>query len=797
MQAELNPKRVELLSSQIATEKIKTTSHPQLLSVRDFFVREVSPTGVRIPKKDFENEKDLLASLFGEHRPFSQKTNEEKVHHFCLTLIFDAYKQLTCFDELEIVYSKVQGMIAQVIFLSMENIEKVVHLLKSENPFEEIKKETELQFGNLKRHLHSASETLRKNSFSTLIKGETTLSSIQIAKVLILPNGRINRGFIPCFTHCAVQGKKVLTLLYQNPDLIKMIEEIKAPSLDNSHSQTLIRAMLDLPPHSTISHVEAKIVLLATLVYGPIGKSLKFCKLSWYYQTLMTRTIYDLSCLIQQGCLIRHEGERINHYPMVIKNYEEAENEIWRLDPSGQLENGLYLWELPGIQSACLQLGNQDCKSACEKALAALFGDQLVQKKISTSDFLHLLVQMISQNESAREEFNLALMAFNSRTEPLLLRVLTTTYASLVQKKKHDHIQQKLQACWDMTVRDILKEGLLPDDLDLPELGVRQKVLTTLSGVIQHKVLISVSMEPTSGFYELFENEDEVPIAELNDFNFLFRRAVKEFILPLEGENWSEKELSYLRHSFSKLNEAVGQKGFVNKLLSNFDPTLKKITNGKKQWKAFTRLPHVNQKEAWEISFGFPFPKGFQKKKKAENRVKEHSLPSWIKEQKGVAPLLVEQAMTCRPVLEDKITSKQVEVMSLEAEKFVSEELRKYFQEKIRRMKDRASTLTQFTREVLDLILQMNNVKSAEEVGQLTALLTHVVIQKVLTPDQVKILQDARIEYPKKLRGQFVFTINPVNGNLEVFQWKEELIPLNQDEWSQAPNTFKLKKYLE
>lgn len=857
MQTELNPIRLDptpkdSLSSEIATDQIKTPSQLQVLAIKDLFLTEVSTVGLRIQKKDFECEKDLLNSLFGEHKPFSQKTNKEKIHHFCLTCLFEAYRELTSVEEIEIIHSKIQRLIAQVIFLSIENSEQLVQMIKSENPFEEIAKATEVQLENLKNLLGSVSEKTVNYSFSTFIKERIVISSIQIAKVLILSNGRLNRGFIPYLiqelsetkknelTPWAIQMQKVLKLLYDHPDLVKMIEEVKAPPQDNINSQNLVRAMLNLPPHSSITPVEAKIALVATLIYGPIGNSSKFCKLSWFYHTLMTRLIYDFSCLIHEGCLTRHEDGMVNQYPMVIRNYEEIENETWCLDPTGKLEKGPYLWELPGIQSACLQLDSQECKCFCEKALLILFDGQRegphIQKQISKVDLLHLLTQVTFRKEEGKEEFNLALMAFNSRTEPSLLRILTATYAALVQRKRHDLIQQMFENSWNMTIGEILSENPLPYNFNLPEFAsgpseqIRKNVLKTMNEEIRGKMLISISMERTSGFYEFFEKEGKKPITSFDDFNALLKRTInashrklksrswkkKDSSLTLAKRNWQSMEGSYLWYLVSKLRTAVNKGSFVDKLLSHIDPAITRIPELKRRWGAFNKLHRVNQKEALEMSLGLPTPKGFQRRKKAGMRIvelvnllrktdqrhpfinpsneKESSLLSWIRNPEEVDSLLSKQAMVCRQVQDDKITKQQVEIICTEAEKFVPEELQKYFQEKIKQSQNREATLFEFGQEILNLILQLNDVTSFEEVGQFTALLTHIVIQKVLTLEQIKILQDARIELPslidleQKTRGmRFAYTINPVNGNLEIFQWKEGLVPLNQEEWNQTP----------
>lgn len=278
-----------------------------------------------------------------------------------------------------------------------------------------------------------------------------TLLPRKIAKAIISgPNicnvGILNRikeifdGAYPFHKHL----QYVLTSLQHQIGLRSKIRLIEKPRSQMSSVNDLIRVTCGLPPHIEVTAWEAQktalSALLTDLTQGRVGSCFSTYLAINQLNGNLSKSLDDFHELLAFSSLTKKINGKQISYPVTIESSYHYRDKTVLVTREGQLENGAYIWESPGLVEACLVAGLNNPKECLLRSI------QQVYRDTPESCILPINPAILLKETVPSKALNVALMTFESQTNHLLLRTWETTIANMAESDEQcyaTHLFQK------------------------------------------------------------------------------------------------------------------------------------------------------------------------------------------------------------------------------------------------------------------------------------------------------------------------------------------------------------------
>ena len=803
------------------------------------------------PSSLFLHEKKMLKAALGPEIHNPDDKNKRVIYLHCLNLMNNALKQINEEDNFKVPYHHAQETIAKIVFLAHRDAAKTQEIVQSKDPAKKVNKAISSQVAAIKQHLDQIVAAHKKVGLQSIDNAYFVAFHLEIFKALMLPDGRLNVGLIPTLlkelfdeqsldTDWKKQTKAILEKIQSSKEIQLKAAGIKKPEANNTLANTLIRLTLDIPPEKDITDLDARIVATSGMIpvrQGPVGNCFVICNAIWFVTTVLDKTFTDFSQILQYGELIRMQGEQKLEYPIDFDISDPDLDTSFQINEFGKLKSGAYLWESPGILSACVQLGLKE-PQAVLKNFIQKFSDSKGKGggfEMTPRDFFGLLAKLSPINSSQDSLANQACLAFSSKTNMPLIHAWTSALAAMDQSQQSSSLHDKINNCWTATFADTWKQ--LHQEMS-PSLASK------IQGVFNEHIFGRMVIEydesvqtplaadgsSTAGSFVYFEQDLDASATTakpLHTYKDLTQYA-------LNSLNVVDKKLDTdvfltpgaCQKAITKIRAFINQGDkFADIVLSNYDDTLKAPAPLTEKWSKFQDFGKIggDNVHVFQLAMGFPLPTSVQagqataKERLAtiiqflrDQETKDHfietpaeeryemdsddhafTLPTdnptilpYVKSNEDINKMIESRIFQpCQVVTEAIITEEQKTALIKESLRLAPKELGQKYIDMAKGLNGK--TLHEYTQAMFKVLVKFNPGMDKATKSTLLAKFTNIVLYQALTNSQFKIIREATVLGPDtnwvdddEQRQQlldifFAFTLNPVTNNIEFFEIDE------------------------
>ena len=366
--------------------------------------------------------------------------------------------------------------IAKLIFLADRNPESTAALVDQKNPnlssssdsdpFTTAVKNLETAFDkeivNINNNINANVNKHIKFKYQNSDAVAFTITPIEIAKVLMTSGGLLNSGLIdsvkksffgPAETLFEHQRDMLTTLddLKKKPGLVKTLENITKPVNAESNANNIIRITLRLPSDALPTDTHAKITALSALLsdmrQGSVGSCFATSICIDVMGSLKEKVLSDFSEILSKGKVTRQSATDQSEFIPVLDIGDSTCQAAIDVSKDGSVKAlNCMVWDSPGLQSACRQLGIPDgqINGAILDALKTLYSQNNIADGRPITTSMEDIIGAIGDKQNAalsigayqkQERIDLALTAFNAETNASLLRAYESCVASMAEAK--------------------------------------------------------------------------------------------------------------------------------------------------------------------------------------------------------------------------------------------------------------------------------------------------------------------------------------------------------------------------
>lgn len=302
----------------------------------------------------------------------------------------------------------------------------------------------------------------------------------EIAKLLLTKRGTINWGIIELIARIFIDQENLrahqiqlsygLGMLKKSIKLRNEIENITGPKDPKASINEVIRASLILSDQEIIGANEARLTALMAVLscLSQEGEASCFAT-SLVRELLASHLIFslkDFKELLNESKLTRANRGIRRQIPYVKRMYDSNLDKTIVVTSKGffrteESEEGVPLWEAPGLMAVCRTIGFSDCQSAIQSLLKKLpfikgknldftvkfIIKKLCQEAVETSLSSKKLSDLISQS----------LFVFSSLTAQPLLKVWTNAIANLAESEESGVLKKATIRSIELTLASALE----------------------------------------------------------------------------------------------------------------------------------------------------------------------------------------------------------------------------------------------------------------------------------------------------------------------------------------------------
>lgn len=591
----------------------------------------------------FDSEQNLLDNLFKTHSSCSE-SDKKTILNFCSYLRIKANKeaQLNINDaaKVEILMDMAKQSLAKVIFLADQDPSKFASLIDINKLPETFSNIQNLFNSEIKNRLISLQNYKSHHDALPIQDASLALSVLKplaISKLLITSSGHLNLGLIDTIKKSFFNTTK--ELIQYEKELLQTLDDIEHSSLlqqqienikitTDSHlpSNDLIRISLHLPPTVTPTDVQAKIVVLAAILsdmrQGDVGSCFATSIAILMMSSLKGKVISDIDELLTQGCIVRTNATEQSEFIPVLDISDSALQSSITINKDGKvfLENQSgYLWNSPGIISACRQLNIAEID--VEHVIKSTINRHYTINKIAPSDTTEIspqivikyLVEGVSLShsftaEQLRELNNLASFAFSAETNTPLLRAWESCVASMAESQSNNYVRSKILSCVIKALESTWPKSTF-SDLTEQAKKVQNVVSTIINKAIQLRYDPQVEIQPKDTGDG---HSNMLGAFTLHDLNYGIKSiSAKPVQTPTEFKEFVSRKITLTKEELSKSHDANRPKylqivdtiqnflatpdknffSFLNKAIRAYDEENKDISWPLNSWENLEHLP--------------------------------------------------------------------------------------------------------------------------------------------------------------------------------------------------------------
>lgn len=313
-----------------------------------------------------------------------------------------------------------------------------------------------------------------------------------VAEILVTNDGTINTALIPCLKKPLLSSNsimnsyqkdmyRVLKLIRKKSSIKEKLEKIKKPESVYSTVNNLIRIQIEKTISDTIDDRDAIVTALTSILshlrQGPTGTCFSTHLGIVLLSSHIGQCLEDFQILLEKSKLTRWVNNTEKDFPFLLRMGNYKENYSFTISSNGEILNSappFYLWEAPGILSACRSIQIEDPKTVISTLLQELSKQDspielTIQSLLSLLADHQVIVKKIKAHEKMRL-FSLANFAFESQTRNGLLSVWENSIAEMAEGKEEGMIIPPLLNAISSPILEFLNTKLPVNYLSKQEL---------------------------------------------------------------------------------------------------------------------------------------------------------------------------------------------------------------------------------------------------------------------------------------------------------------------------------------
>ena len=750
-------------------------------------------------------------------------------------------------------YLAVKNFVSHVSFLAKNDLAGTAKLIQDnlESPFSAVRTSVNSVVAGITQRLDSIKAAHLKVGLQSPEHAYFVAFHLEIMKALVMPNGSLNVGLIPTLINGLLNDQQldlawkketraILQQIAASQDVQSKLMEVTKPDPKNQVSKDLIRVTLDLDPETDPTDVQAKIVAGAGIApnrQGPVGNCFVECNIDWFQRTIIGKCFENFGQLIKSGELTRNIGGQNLEFPYVFEIADNDLQKAFTASPDGQLASGAFIWESPGIQSACRQLGIKDAQAAVKQVCSNLFDGS--HSSVTPRDLLLELAKLSQRKESQEYLGTLACVAFNALTNMAILHALASSMAAMDQSQQKDSLHKKLAKCWGLTFNGVWNE--------LKQAKVDPKLITRVSQVFNQQINermdirynedvqtpLAADGSSTAGSYVYYEHNsagsavNDTPLHTYSDLTNFALHSLDATDQAIKKEGLEQNETTPYQQVVGKIRDFINKGDvFASLALSNYDPSVKKIPDLNAKWTKFTSFGQIggDNTNVFKIFYGKDLPDPtkaggnsarerlvsiieFLRAREKEDHFLEHpelmtnyemdtddhalllnannpSIRPFIESSEDINKMIDERIVApCQEISNATITSAQKDQLLNASLQLIPTELSDKFTEFVANCN--GNTIHEYAQQVWNEVLALNPDLDDQGTSELLAQFTNIVLYRVLTSEQLASIQAHTVTAPDTnwedddsqdqnlLEIYFGFTLNIESNQIELVEIDE------------------------
>lgn len=350
------------------------------------------------------------------------------------------------------------------------------------------------------RHIHK----------KTAIQSSEVVPANQLAIIAansLLPDtGRINFGlFEDVAEFFAFAGglskehesefRTVLNRFSKTPQFREQLHAVKKPESEESPANVVIRSTLGIPYFVPLNNIDAQRTALASLLshlrQGKDGSCFATPLAIVLLKSHSEKCLEDFSALLGSAKITRRVNNVIQDFPFLLRISEKNLDKVLELDAKGRIlscaSDPTFVWEAPGIISACRAMNIELTKDAIEDVL-----EHYEQSDPSKKGRHRLTVKILLQELANKAKtiprnsqeglgtlYLKGCFAFQSQESNPLLHVWENAIAGMAEADESGMVRSTIVSC----VAEVLNAKIRTACRDNPALKklLRQSIRTELS----------------------------------------------------------------------------------------------------------------------------------------------------------------------------------------------------------------------------------------------------------------------------------------------------------------------------
>lgn len=367
--------------------------------------------------------------------------------------------------------------LAQLIFLLDRDPEGTAKLLNTKNLNKSLNSIDAAFQSELRKILADLENTHDKHVAFQLQDPDDVINTqkpLAIARLLLTSSGLLNLGLTETIKSTFFDAKKKLLIHERDlletledfakyPELQEALSKITKPEGNNNPANDIIRLTLKLPPDALPTDLQAKTVALAALLsdvrQGPVGSCFATSVAIMMMGALKAKVLADFGELLRTGKITRKSTKDSDQtdFIAILDIGDSESSQTFSTTHEGAYSNTKsHVWDSPGLQSACRQLGIPDGKTQ-ESVLAAI-QSLYTKRNVPTQNSLDVCMEDIItslvdstpdaanlKGNERQERIDLAHTAFSTETNTSIIRVWESCLATMAEAGSTGVVRERME----------------------------------------------------------------------------------------------------------------------------------------------------------------------------------------------------------------------------------------------------------------------------------------------------------------------------------------------------------------
>jgi len=505
-------------------------------------------------------------------------------------------------------------LMGKLLFLADGHLPELAKMIDSthlDESIERINHFFQVKFEEMFERVGLYEESHQKAGIQDSRQVRATFLPVELAKSLVTEAGLLNSHLISHVKEKLLHIHRtllpyetdilhVLNNLEHSSVLQEMLESIQKPISPSAPSNVLIRTLLHLDPTHIVKDVDAKRTaltgLLSHLRQGNVGSCFSTFLAIHLLANNPIQALQDFKSLLENSSLTRTiQGKKVE-FPFLMRVSKETITKRLTLNPQGCIisSNGAngYIWEAPGIQSACQSLGIKTIKESMLTALSHVITEASSPPliKISVKKLLKLTIQEahlqgLTQAKDDAIMLEKAILAFESEAHNPLQRIWENSLAGMAETQSSGSL---IPAVIESLTKTLQEKTISFNDQGSQEWDhfltlVRRCLIDRMQ--LQYdpyleRTQVAADSHSTSGGFVLYDHNHAINSSNWKridqgvDFQSFAQSLIEDAVRLYKSENPAQNKQTLIENGIKKLSTYIHTAPFLLSALSAYHQCL-------------------------------------------------------------------------------------------------------------------------------------------------------------------------------------------------------------------------------